>query len=140
MKRLAAIAVCVLAATLQAAEPTVPVPAAPLPEVGSSVARVLGGLVFVLALFLGGVWLLRNWQRVVVSRGQLPKLNVLEVKSLGNRNALYVIGYEQQRLLLSSSPTGVTLVSHLPSAEPGEAATPATPSFAEALQQVLTRK
>ncbi len=111
-----------------------------MPEVGASVLRVLGGLVFVLALFLGGVWALRNWQRVVVQRGQAPKLNVLEVKSLGNRNALYVIGYEQQRLLLSSSPTGVTLVSHLPNAEPGEVATPVAPSFAEALQQVLTRK
>ncbi len=143
MKPLAFILWCVLAVAVQAAEPSAPLPpapAAPLPEVGASVLRVLGGLVFVLALFLGGVWALRNWQRVVVQRGQAPKLNILEVKSLGNRNALYVIGYEQQRLLLSSSPTGVTLVSHLPNAEPGEAATPATPSFAEALQQVLTRK
>lgn len=138
MKRLPVIAVLALAVAVQAAEPAVS--AAPLPDVSSSVVRVLGGLVFVLALFLGGVWLLRNWQRVVVQRGQVPKLNVLEVKSLGNRNALYVIGYEQQRLLLSSSPTGVTLVSHLPNAEPGEPATLATPSFAEALQQVLTRK
>lgn len=138
MKLLPVIASLTLAFMAQAAEPTVP--AAPLPEVGASVLRVLGGLVFVLALFLGGVWLLRNWQRVVVQRGQAPKLNVLEVKSLGNRNALYVIGYEQQRLLLSSAPTGVTLVSHLPNAEPGEAATPAPPSFAEALQHVLARK
>lgn len=140
MKLLTAIASFTLAFSAQAAEATVPVPAAPLPEVGASVLRVFGGLVFVLALFLGGVWLLRNWQRVVVQRGQAPKLNVLEVKSLGNRSALYVIGYEQQRLLLASSSTGVTLVSHLPNAEPGEVATPAPPGFAEALQQVLTRK
>ncbi len=138
MKRLAISAGCALALAAHAAEPAVP--AAPLPEVGASVLRVLGGLVFVLALFLGGVWLLRNWQRVVVQRGRVPKLNVLEVKSLGNRNALYVIGYEQQRLLLASSATGVTLVSHLPNAEAGEAPAPAPPSFAEALQQVLSRR
>lgn len=140
MKLLPVIATVALALAAQAAEPAPPVPAAPLPEVGTSVLRVLGGLVFVLALFLGGVWLVRNWQRVVVQRGQVPKLNVLEVKSLGNRNTLYVIGYEQQRLLLSSSPAGVTLVSHLPNAEPGKPAAPATPGFAEALQQVLTRR
>lgn len=140
MKLLPVIATVALALAAQAAEPAPPVPAAPLPEVGTSVLRVLGGLVFVLALFLGGVWLVRNWQRVVVRRGQVPKLNVLEVKSLGNRNALHVIGYEQQRLLLASSPAGVTLVSHLPNAEPGEPVAPATPSFAEALQQVLTRR
>lgn len=138
MKLLPAIAVLALACAAHAAEPTVP--ASPLPDTGESVLRVLGGLVFVLALFLGGVWLARNWQRVVVQRGQAPKLNVLEVKSLGNRNTIFVIGYEQQRLLLASSATGVTLVSHLPNVEPGEAATPAPPSFAETLQRVLARK
>ncbi len=138
MNALAATAWLALAGSIHAAAPTVP--AAPLPETGESILRVLGGLVFVLALFLGGVWLLRHWQRVGGARGQVPKLNVLEAKSLGNRNTLYVIGYEQQRLLLASSPTGVTLVSHLPNAEPGEATAPAAPSFAEALQQVLARK
>lgn len=140
MKLLPVIVSFTLAFAVQAAEPTTVIPAAPLPEVGGSVLRVLGGLVFVIALFLGGVWLLRNWQRVIVQRGQAPKLNVLEVKSLGNRNALYVIGYEQQRLLLASSGTGVTLLSHLPNAEAGEVVNPAPPSFAEALQHVLTRK
>ena len=140
MKLLPAIAALTLACALQAAESTTALPAAPPPEVGASVLRVLGGLVFVLALFLGGVWALRNWQRVAVQRGQAPRLNVLEVKSLGQRNVLYVVGYEQQRLLLASSATGVTLLSHLPNAEAGEAAHPAPPSFAEALQHVLTRR
>jgi flagellar biogenesis protein FliO len=135
-----AIAFALLAAAAGAAEPSPALPSAPLPEVGASVVRVLGGLVFVLALFFGGVWLVRNWQRVVVQRGQAPKLHVLEMKSLGQRNTVYVIGYEQQRLLLAASPTGVTLLSHLPNAEPGAATSPTSPSFAEALQQVLTRK
>ncbi len=32
-----------------------------LPDVGFSFVRVLGALAIVLALFLGGVWLFRNW-------------------------------------------------------------------------------
>lgn len=108
-----------------------------LPETGFSVLRVFGSLVLVLALFLGGVWVYRNWQRLAVKQGRAPKLNVLEVKSLGNRQALYVVGYEQQRLLVAAAPSGVTLLTHLPEAEPGvETPTPA-PTFAQSLQQVL---
>ncbi len=135
----AGLGLVLIAGAASAAEITTP-PGDSLSGNGLSVLRVFGGLVFVLALFLGVVWLLRNWQRAIAPRGQLPKLNVLEAKSLGNRNTLYVVGYEQQRLLVSSSPTGVTLVSHLPNAELGEPAVPVPPSFAEALQQVLTRK
>jgi flagellar biogenesis protein FliO len=96
----------------------------------------------VLALFLAGVWLFKNWQRLTLRKGAAPKLNVLEVRSLGQRQAIYVVGYEQQRLLLASSSAGVCLISHLPSAdaeaEPAEAAPKM--SFAEAFQQVLVRK
>lgn len=140
MKLWPAITTLALALAASAAEPVLTPPAASPTETGAAALRVLGGLVFVLALFLGGVWLLRNWQRVAAQHGHAPKLGILEVKSLGNRNALYVISYEQQRLLLASSTTGVTLVSHLPNAEPGETATPAPRGFAEALQQVLTRR
>jgi flagellar biogenesis protein FliO len=100
-------------------------------------------LALVIGLFLGGVWLFRNWQRVS-QRGRGPKLNVLETRSLGGRHTLHVIGYEQERFLIAASPGGVNLVSHLPVA--GEAELPATtktsptPSFAQALTQVLKGK
>lgn len=110
----------------------------PLPDAGLSLLRVLGALLFVLAVFLGGVWLFRNWQRLAVKRGSAPKLNVLEVRSLGGRQALYVVGYERERFLLSSSPTGVSLVTHLPSAEE-TAATAPTPAPTVAFSQVLTQ-
>ena len=111
-----------------------------LPDMGSSLLRVAGALVVVIALFLGGVWLFRNWQRLGLRRGAAPKLSVLEVKSLGQRQALYVVGYEQQRLLIASSTAGLTLLSHLPAAD--EAPPEAAPkmSFAEAFQHVLARK
>jgi flagellar biogenesis protein FliO len=113
-----------------------------VPDMGGSVLRVFGALILVIGLFLGGVWLFRNWQRLAVRNGGAPKLNIIEVKSLGQRQAIYVIGYQQQRMLLASSPAGVTLLSHLPAAEETESVTPAPTrmNFAEALQQVLARK
>lgn len=116
-----------------------------LPDTGGSVLRVFGALILVIALFLGGVWFFRNWKQLAVKRsGIAPKLNIYEVKSLGQRQAIYVVGYQQQRMLLGSSPAGITLVSHLPAAEEGEPASPAAPvgkmNFIDALQQVLARK
>jgi flagellar biogenesis protein FliO len=112
-----------------------------LPDTGASVVRVLGALALVVGIFLGGVWLFRNWQRFTVQKGGGPRLNVLEVRSLGQRQSLYVVGYQQQRMLLAASPAGITLVSHLPVADEAEVVAPvAKISFAEAFQQVLTRK
>jgi len=131
-----------LSASLGAAEATALPPAgSPMPGVGFSLLRVFGALVLVLALFLAGVWLFKHWQRLTISRGRAPKLNLLEIKALGNRHALYVVGYEHQRLLIASSPTGVTLLTHLPEGDATETpAAPPAPSFARALQQVLTAK
>jgi flagellar biogenesis protein FliO len=117
-----------------------------LPDAGASVFRVFGALVLVIAIFLAGVWLFRNWQRFATRKTGGARLNLIEAKTLGQRQTLYVVGYQQQRMLLASSPSGVTLVSHLPDAEetaaaPVPAPAPAaTMSFAEAFQQVLSRK
>jgi flagellar biogenesis protein FliO len=127
----------------QPAAPYATVPGG-LPDAGYSVLRVFGALMVVISIFFGGIWLFRNWQRVALRKGGAPRLNVIEVRSLGQRHALYVVGYDQQRMLLASSPAGVTLVSHLPAAEEAEAAAAATavptPSFAVAFQQVFLRK
>lgn len=114
-------------------------PAVPsLPEVSFSVLRIFGALLIVLALLLGGAWLVRNWQRVGGHRGRPAKLQVLEVRSLGARQALLVVGYEQQRLLVASSPAGITLLERLPAASATEAELPPPPvSFAEALRKVF---
>jgi len=152
MKRLsiavagAVFAFCVLPTAL--AETTnsaavVPLTTPNLPEVGPSVLRVLGALAVVLGIFLGGVWLFRNWQRLALGRGRVPRLNVLETRPLGGRQALYVVGYESERFLIASSPAGVSLLSHLPAAAENDAspsAAPASSSFAQALTQVLKGK
>lgn len=113
-----------------------------LPEVGLSLVRVFGALALVFALFFTGVWLFRNWQRLTLQRGRSPQLQILEMKSLGNRQAILVVAFQQQRMLLSSSPAGVTFLSHLPAGDAGEGTTSAVaaPTFGEALQQVLGRK
>jgi flagellar biogenesis protein FliO len=112
---------------------------APLPGAGASVLRLLGALILVIALFLGGVWAFQRWQRLSLTQGRPPKMRVLEARGLGQRHTLYVVGYEQQRLLLAASPTGVTLITHLPPAVGDEVETP-RPNFTEALRQVLARK
>lgn len=113
-----------------------------LPDASFSVIRVFGAFVLVIGLFLGGVWLFRNWQRVGLNRGRPVQLQILETRSLGGKHALYVVSYQQQRMLLAASPTGVALVSHLPDDDdtPPAAATPAPmngENFVQALQQAV---
>jgi flagellar biogenesis protein FliO len=119
-----------------------PLLAPSLPDAGVSFFRVMGALAVVIGIFLGGVWLFKNWRRLSCQSGRAPKLAVLETRSLGGRHALHVVGYEQERFLVASSAAGVSLLSHLPAAvegEPAEKTAPA-PSFAQALAQVLKGK
>jgi flagellar biogenesis protein FliO len=109
-----------------------------------SFLRVIGSLVLVIGLFLAGVWFVRNWQRLNLQRGGRPKLNVIETRSLGGRHAIYVVGYDTERFLIASSPSGVNFLSHLPAAVEGgsdtETKNSPAPSFAQALTQVLKGK
>jgi len=121
-----------------------PLTAPGLPQAGGSLLRVAGALALVLGLFLGGVWMYRNWQRLGFQQHSAPKLQVVEVRPLGGKHALYVVGYEQERFLLAASPNGVNLLAPLPAAGGSEAAAETAPSsppsFTEALRLVLRRK
>ncbi len=121
---------------------TAPIAPPPLPDLGFSVLRLCGALIFVVALFLGGVWLFRRWQFLQSSRVKGPRLTILETHSLGSRQALHVVGYDKQRLLIGSSAAGIALVTHLPDGETeaGAAGSPTPSNFATAFQQVLSRK
>jgi flagellar biogenesis protein FliO len=114
-----------------------------LPNVGFSAIRALAALSIVLAIFFGGVWLFRNGQRLVWRKTGSPKLAILESRPLGNRFSLHVVGYEQQRLLIGSSPAGLSLLSQLPPGAPA-AKEPDAPAraatFAQFLQQTLKPK
>jgi flagellar biogenesis protein FliO len=112
-----------------------------VPDVTASLLRIGTAMVLVLALFFGGIWICRNWQRLSVSRGRPARLRVLEARSLGARHALYVVAYDRERLLVASSPTGITLLDRLPAAaetEPPPAEPP--PSFASLLRPLLPHR
>jgi flagellar biogenesis protein FliO len=96
---------------------TAPVSHAGAGSILFSLVRMIGALALVFAFFAGGLWLFKNWQRLVGRPEQAAKLNVLEVRSIGHRQTLYVVGYEQQRLLLASSPAGITMLTSLPEAD-----------------------
>jgi len=123
---------------------TAPLVAPQLPDAGLSILRVFGALALVIGIFLGGVWLFRNWQRLAVKGGHAPKLNVIETRSLGGKQAVFVIGYEQERFLIASSQAGINLLSHLPQAteEESKEAADKSPgqSFSQTLAQMLRRK
>ena len=143
--RIVCFAAILFAAENLFAQPTnAPVTSPPFPEAGISLLRVTGALALVLGLFLGGAWFFKNWQRLTLQRSRQPKLNILETRPLGARQAVFVVAYEHQRFLVATSPAGVNLLSHLPDAEAAGADTaekPAAPlSFGQALAQVLKRK
>jgi flagellar biogenesis protein FliO len=141
MKRVLKIAVGLLAlASTSFGADTILAPAPP--SIGFSVLRMIGALCLVFSLLFGGVWVFKNSARFAPGRGRAAKLKVLESRSLGHRHSIFVVGYDNQRILLSTSPTGVTMLSHLPEASveetETEVATDTTPNFSTAFLQALT--
>ena len=124
--------------TTFAAEPGTGTPAGDTGELWFALFRMLGALALVLALFVGGLWLVRRVPVMRLGR-TVPKLAVLEARSLGQRQALYVIGYEQERLLIATSPAGVTLLKQLPAAGPTLESPATTPADFPTLLQNLLR-
>jgi flagellar biosynthetic protein FliO len=114
---------------------------AAVPSMGVAVFRMVGSLALVIGIFFAGAWLFRNMHRFKGANTNSRKLHVLEGKSLGPRQALYVVAYEQQRLLIGASAQGLTLLTHLPEGEARAAAERVVPvPFGEALMQALGRK
>ena len=115
-----------------------------VPSMGAAVFRMVGSLALVIALFFGAAWIFRNMHRFKAPGANQRKLQVLEGKSLGPRQAVYVVAYEQQRLLIGASAQGLTLLTHLPEGEPqplSQSTERILPvSFGEALMQALGRK
>jgi flagellar protein FliO/FliZ len=123
-----------------AADPVTLKPVA-APSATASLFRMFGSLLFVVAIFFAGAWLFRNMHRLRGQAGPARKLQVLEARSLGVRQSIYVVGFEQQRMLIGSTPQGLTLLTHLPDGAPqpeGERIVSAP--FGEALLQALVRK
>ncbi|HEY1171668.1 MAG TPA: flagellar biosynthetic protein FliO [Verrucomicrobiae bacterium] len=114
----------------------------PGPSLTSSLIRLVGGLFVVFGVFLGAIWLLKRAPMLGRKAGDTRKLNVMESRNLAPRQALYVIGYERQRYLVASTPTGISLLTALPAAETDEAPSDkvTTASFTEALMQAVQKQ
>ena len=113
--------------------------AAPAP-LTYSVVRLLGGFALIGALLVAFAWFARKGVLPGLKGGSKARLKVLEARTLGHRQAIYVVGYDKQRLLVASSPAGVQLLTHLPEAEAGELESAPAPSFAEALMQAVGKQ
>ena len=110
---------------------------------GASALRVLGALAMVMALFLGGVWMFRNSRTLAWRRGRAPKLTILESRSLGARQALHVVRYQQKVFLVAAAPSGINLLTHLDPEEPAvpePESAPVPASFAHNLVQALSAR
>lgn len=127
-------------AQLALAQTTAPTSTTPLPgpDVGDSLLRVTGALVFVMALFFVGVWAVRNGHRLRLRGGKAPRLQVVEARSLGHRQTLFVIAYDERQFLVGTTLTGVSLLTELTSDHPETTATPST-GFANTLRNALER-
>ena len=79
----------------------------------TSVFRVIGALLLVIAILIGGALYFRK-SKFYAQYQATARLRVLETRSLGYRSNLLVVGYEQNRYLLSVSPTGVQMLTALP--------------------------
>lgn len=125
-----------------AAEKSAPLTAPAGPSLAGSLLRLLGGLLVVFGIFLGVIWLLKRAPMLARKGGDTRKLNVLEVRTLAPRQALYVIGYQRQRYLLASTPTGVSLLTALPAAESDEMpdGNNTSAGFAAALLQAVQKQ
>jgi flagellar biogenesis protein FliO len=120
-----------------AAETAAPGGSAPSFDAGLSALRMLGALAVVLALFLGGAWLFRNGHMMGLRRGPAPKLQVVETRSLGGRQALHVVRYESQVMLIAAAPSGISFLANLQADAPG--VEPA-PTFSASLAQAMAGK
>jgi flagellar biogenesis protein FliO len=131
---------CLSTAATWAAEPSVVgEPALQPPGIGLSVVRLLGAFVLVVSIALGAVWLLRNGARFAPRSRVDRTLKVLEMRMLGGRQSLVVVGYEDQRMLLATSPAGVSFLCRLPAAAGIQAAgePDLAPTFMDALSTAV---
>jgi len=110
----------------------------------TAAVRMLGSLVLVLGLLFAAIWLLKRWRGLGPGGSREPKIRVVETRSLAQRQTLYLVTCEGQRLLIAGSPMGVSLLAQLP-AQPADSLPEALPNsptvhFVEALNNALGRK
>lgn len=111
----------------------------PLPEAGASALQVVLGLGIVIAVLVGGLWLLK---RVSAPLGAVPgALRVVAGTAVGARERIVLVEVGETWLVVGVAPGQVSALHQMPRGQ--FAATPAAPAgreFGAWLKQVLERR
>lgn len=117
-----------------------------LQDTTTSILRILGALIFVIAIFLIFSWLFKHINFFSTNLQRKGKLQICEIKPIGQRHSLIVLSYENKRLLISTSPNGVNFLCDLPNNESADTSNKKEPvdittsSFASLFQKLTGAK
>lgn len=108
---------------------------------GMDIVRVFGGLIVVLAVLLGGLWLLKRFGARGLS-AQSRSLRVISSLPVGNRARLLLVQVQEAQLLIGVTVQRVELVARFDAVSAdADAVSPRTEgSFIERLRQSLNRE
>lgn len=121
---------------------TIPTPAPAPPSSGSGVMGTLFALIFVLALMVGGAWLLKRFNPKGFGGGN-SNVKLVGALSVGARERILVVEVGEQWIVVGASPGRMNALATMPRQESSEA--PAAPSlsgasFAEWFKQTIDKR
>ena len=88
------------------------------PSVGASLMRVVGALVFVVAIAVISLYALKHFTSgKAVRKSPRRSIKVIETTGLGPNRALHVVQAGGKYLLIGSTPNGISLVAELSASE-----------------------
>lgn len=121
------------------AVPPAPTIASAAPDLGSSALQMVFGLIVVLALLLGALWLLK---RISMPRGPVAGLmRVVAGVAVGSRERVVILELGNSWLVLGVAPGQVTTLAEIPRQEvPPSVTGSAAKDFPAWLKQVVERR
>lgn len=139
--RLSLLAAFLLPAAVRAADavPSAPTLPAAAPDLGGSALQMVLGLLVVLGLLLGALWLLK---RLSQPRGAAAGLmRVVAGVAIGPRERVVILELGSSWLVLGVAPGQVTTLAEIPRQElPPSAQLPAAGEFPAWLRQIVERR
>lgn len=113
--------------------------AAPLPDAGGSVMQMLFGLLVVLAMMVGSLWLLK---RLTQTRGATSRLmRVIAGAAVGQRERVVLVEVGSKWLVVGVAPGAVSMLAEVPREDlPAPPAGEAGKDFAGWLKQIAERR
>jgi flagellar protein FliO/FliZ len=129
----------VTAARAADAVPPAPTFSTAAPDLGSSALQMVFGLIIVLALLLGAMWLLK---RISMPRGPVAGLmRVVAGVAVGSRERVVILELGNSWLVLGVAPGQVTTLAEIPRQEiPASATSTAAKDFPAWLNQVIKNR